>query len=431
MIRYSDIVLDHDPVAYWRMDDYSGNGSGMISQTMINSGTYVGTAGIVQSGAVLDDTEKYNGALFMYAQSPTYAQVPYSSSINDDSAFTIEFWLKKESIVDLNSGSQMILSSQSGSTGYFVNIQQSSSTQATIYVQIHAVPVAITVSLSELSSWVHCAFTWDGTNVKSYKNGVLIQTLSVSSAVYSPNTVNPLFVGCNQSLLQNLTGVLDEVAIYATALSQSQLATHYSARQIQSFEPEEESWLESTINSIEQYVKDTMKAKGNQNLYEIRMSFPSTNAELDFPLAKTVIAFEIDDVQNIPLGIGNSVLSSFYDDTALDVYEIESGMHELNIDISIWASHNSGGSTDRMRAYQFLADLFYGPRAYNQMLSKKGIEILSFKGGAFSRETMEEQDVFHVGGIELIVRVFSTNIPSQDEALAYIDEITQEPDLTL
>lgn len=68
--------------------------------------------------------------------------------------------------------------------------------------------------------WFTLAYTFDGKRSKFYVNGML-QASSVKSTTYTPNS-NPLFIGRNQdpSFPYYFNGIIDEIRIYNTALSQ-------------------------------------------------------------------------------------------------------------------------------------------------------------------------------------------------------------------
>jgi len=77
------------------------------------------------------------------------------------------------------------------------------------------------------SAWVYLAGTYDGANWKLYRNGRLVATQA------SPTGALPVDLGdwavgsTGEGWADNFKGTVDEVAIYSTALSASQVASHY------------------------------------------------------------------------------------------------------------------------------------------------------------------------------------------------------------
>ena len=79
------------------------------------------------------------------------------------------------------------------------------------------------------SNWVHLVGTYDGTNWKLYRNGSLVATQASGTGAL-PVDLGDWAVGATgEGWADNFRGAIDEVAIYNTALSVSQVANHYEA----------------------------------------------------------------------------------------------------------------------------------------------------------------------------------------------------------
>lgn len=72
-----------------------------------------------------------------------------------------------------------------------------------------------------LNTWTHLAFTYDGTTIRLYANGILIIS-KPETGVIQPNA-NPLRMGGNYPYGQFFQGLIDEVRIYNRALSVSEI----------------------------------------------------------------------------------------------------------------------------------------------------------------------------------------------------------------
>lgn len=167
------------------------------------------------------------------------------------------------------------------------------------------------------------------------------------------------------------------------------------------FDPDH--WMTSVFRTLEGYVK----AYIDSDIYEIKFGFPSSeNLGEWLPFEKTIIHFEIDDISHPPLGFGDNIVDTEYDDVDFTITESEVQTHLINWDIGVWASAETGGVTARLQAFQILSDLFDGPSAY-QNLKALGIEIRNFAGGAFVKEEIDNVSVFRVVNITLVTRVFS------------------------
>jgi hypothetical protein len=190
------------------------------------------------------------------------------------------------------------------------------------------------------------------------------------------------------------------------------------------FDPE--NWFVSLFRSLEDYVK----AKADLDIYDVRGGFPSNNLLTELlPLGKTLIHFDTDDVNNPIFGFGENVVDNVYDDVAGTVLPMEAKMHTVNWDVGIWTSPRSGGTTARMTAYQLLTDLFTGVLAFRDLRDSRGIEIVSFNGGNFIEEEIDDITVFRVADMTLITRVFSKTTPIAP--LPFIGDVTQIESITI
>jgi hypothetical protein len=75
-------------------------------------------------------------------------------------------------------------------------------------------------------TWYHYACVWNGTNIKTYRDGILRAT----SSSFSFNTFNPnkFYIGTYNGGTNSFNGTIDEVAIYNRSLSASEIMLHYN-----------------------------------------------------------------------------------------------------------------------------------------------------------------------------------------------------------
>jgi hypothetical protein len=80
------------------------------------------------------------------------------------------------------------------------------------------------------NTWQHVAVTFDGTNVRFYKNGALITTVAGSGRLYSSSEV--VYVGTYETTgMYVFSGALDELRIYNRQLSSSEINQLYTSLQ--------------------------------------------------------------------------------------------------------------------------------------------------------------------------------------------------------
>ena len=74
-----------------------------------------------------------------------------------------------------------------------------------------------------LSAWNHVLCTYDGANIKTYLNGILVGTTANTNNITAASSI--LYMGENSSGAQRLTGQLDDLRIYAYPLTATQIKT--------------------------------------------------------------------------------------------------------------------------------------------------------------------------------------------------------------
>jgi len=193
-----------------------------------------------------------------------------------------------------------------------------------------------------------------------------------------------------------------------------------------------EKWLETTIRAINDYVKNAI----NTGIYEVIMEFPAPIIEQRLmPFNKTIIHFEIDDMPERMIGMGDNVFRLNYDEPTETTNPQEAREQRINFDVGIWATDKSGGTTSRMRAKQILSNLFGGAQGFQALFDAANnddgsVEILRYEGGRFAIDTINDVRVYRMIDAQLEVRVFSRTPLSSTPGPA-IEEILQDPDLTI
>jgi hypothetical protein len=79
------------------------------------------------------------------------------------------------------------------------------------------------------SDWIHLAGTYDGANWRLYRNGAQVASAAAVVGALPVNNGNWAIGATGNGWANNYAGGVDEPAIYSTALSGSQIASHYVA----------------------------------------------------------------------------------------------------------------------------------------------------------------------------------------------------------
>ncbi len=207
-------------VAWWQAESNANDFAGS------NNGTPVGALGYT-NGLV--------GKAFVFDGSTSYIPLPASPSLNigaTGSGITIECWIMP-SAFDVNISGAPIAEWDSASTdglefwsggNLFANINDTTGTGHTF---------ASADGILTTNTWQHVALTYDKAsgNAVIYRNGLVVATNHVGTL--TPQTTYPLNIGrrTGQPIGLNDTygGLMDELALYNRALSQTEIQSIYNA----------------------------------------------------------------------------------------------------------------------------------------------------------------------------------------------------------
>lgn len=210
---YSTLVSAASPTAYWRLGETSGTSAADASGHSL-SGTYSGTYTLGGVGALYADT---NHAVTFGGG---YVDMGSPSSLNvTGTALTVEFWAKGTP----GTYNYLVSHTDGSSQGYAV--YTGGDAQYHFYVgRSGGLHVSGSVTGVWDGAWHHFANVYDGVQLKIYVDGILrlgeAETGSISSY-----TGNLRAAGYNGGGF-TFSGSLDEVAVYASALSASDVGEH-------------------------------------------------------------------------------------------------------------------------------------------------------------------------------------------------------------
>jgi hypothetical protein len=206
---YSAAVLADAPAGYWRMGETSGT-TMTDATTNANDGTYSGAVKLGQPGALAGD----KSTAVDFDGHTAAASVPSSPSLKV-TRITIELWIKKIS----ESGYGIFVAKD-----YFELLNNSYTGRLEFRLTASADPAVVSTTTLALNTWYYVVATYDGSVASLYVNGQLDGS---QPAVATPApTDGPLSIGRRFDGFFN-NAVLQEVAIYPTALSADRIAAHW------------------------------------------------------------------------------------------------------------------------------------------------------------------------------------------------------------
>jgi len=200
-------ILSGGVISYWKFD--AGSGTTAVDAVGQNNGTLFNgplwTVGMVDDALSLDGVDDF-------------VNVPHSDSLIISTEITIEVWVIKPDFKDgqiLSGNATYGLGVSGENNGIECNLTDQSWVTHVYWFDASFPP----------NSWTHIAFTYDGYFLVVYLNGVEIgrEPLSI--------TINPhwggLNIGTSYWMLDYFHGVVDELALYDTALTPEDIHQHY------------------------------------------------------------------------------------------------------------------------------------------------------------------------------------------------------------
>ena len=206
------------PVGDWRMNE--GSGTILVdSSASGNNGTILGNPTWVAG---------QHGQAIRFDGTGDYATVPDSASLDISTAITMAAWVKPEAATTQN----LIKKSTNGGTnGYELSLSAlGAASSQRAFVRFNQATNgdtyrvnATTMYPSHGTTWMHVAATYDGTTIRLYVNGVQEGQLAASIPIPTNNLA--LGIGAQpDGLFGVLQGTMDDVLLYNTALTASEIA---------------------------------------------------------------------------------------------------------------------------------------------------------------------------------------------------------------
>ena len=211
---YLSTVLADQPIAYWRLGEASGTTAADASGHNI-SGTYSGGVTLGQPGALSSDPN--TAALFN--GSTGVVNIADSAATRLNGAFTIEFWGKQKTFVNSWPG-LMMKGASATANGYLIWY----SSNGALHFKRNNVDIATPTGVFTSAAWHHYDVSYDGTTLSWYVDGKPVASRAVTFPANAGTA--PLQLGRGD---QYGNEYLDEVALYATALTATRVSAHYAA----------------------------------------------------------------------------------------------------------------------------------------------------------------------------------------------------------
>ena len=227
-MSYSSTILGTTGlVSYYQLNETTGTTA--IDSKGSNNGTYQGTP----PGSFGLGTTSANpnlGTAVSFTNGTGNTSIPNSASLQISGSITVEAWLNsiqpatvQECVCKPFTSSASnpyfdycLSNGRSGHFAFFIGI-------GSTYYEINA------NTTTSANTWYHVVGVYDGSHISIYINGVLDCTPLAVTGSINTNT-QPLNIGSAGwgNFAECFNGIIDEVAIYNTALSSSTILNHYN-----------------------------------------------------------------------------------------------------------------------------------------------------------------------------------------------------------
>ena len=199
----------------------------------ISGSTVYDTSGNGNDGTVTGATEKSAtyckvGRCYQFDGSSDYITVAHDSTVGPTTTLTASAWFKTS---DKSVNSRIISKTQAGAFSISLN-EDSACTASTLcfamYVSGDAYYTAeYAVSLLNNDQWYHVAVTYDGTDLKLYLDGMLVDTTTQAGTIGTSGA--PVCIGSEAGASDctagnYFVGYIDEVKIFDRALTQREIS---------------------------------------------------------------------------------------------------------------------------------------------------------------------------------------------------------------
>jgi hypothetical protein len=218
-MSYSSTILADSPIRYYRLGETSGtiaNDSGSQAQNgTINAGVTLKAAPVILYDS--DMAMTFNGS------STSYISLPTTGLPSGSQPWTLEAWARFSS----TPSSFTTVVGFGSNAGHLEQANLMAMSDLSVLLTAYFGDIQSPPGVMSLNAPNHLVGTYDGASTWLYVNGQLV----AGPVPYALNvTLAWAYIGASNSPLTNfITGDIDEVAIYNTALSPTRIQAHYAA----------------------------------------------------------------------------------------------------------------------------------------------------------------------------------------------------------
>lgn len=235
-MTYASIVAGDSPVGWWKLNESSGttandSGSGTAANGTYTGGYTLGTAGIDEADSGGGTSVKFNGTSGYI----TVGSLPSKLQFASGTAFSIEAWCYLPSNVGVGPGTLVSEGYEGdGNVRYVLGFDNDGASLKPAFGWYNGAwrRIASATNITA-EAWHHIVGTFDGTQQRLYVDGSLVAGPTTPGGA-QPTGTETLYIARRWDTAgwTYFNGWVDEVAMYASALSSTQVSNHYGARNL-------------------------------------------------------------------------------------------------------------------------------------------------------------------------------------------------------
>ncbi len=208
---YNAPVSSPNLVAYYKCNDGSGNT--LLDAKANYNGTITGAAGFV------DSPIQSSASAISFDGVNDIVTIPDHNSLDISAAITLEAWVYPIK----NSGIQNVMSKSTNvsNNGYIFPRTDNGWGSFCTYLHIGGSFRVVSFPLPSRNVWYHLAATYDGSAIRIYLNGIMVNSLAVTGTI-STNANNLVF-GNQPGFSEYFGGYADEFRVWNVARSQTEI----------------------------------------------------------------------------------------------------------------------------------------------------------------------------------------------------------------
>ncbi len=218
---YTEAVLNDNPIHYYPLDETSGTTAADLGSLATSGGTYTGglTLGQASAATRLGTCVRFDGAEGSFVDLGLF---------HPGNSVTLEAWVNAD--LTASSTFKAIIARWDGS--YEMDWNPTDVGNLVIRNDANAFGIVATAAPISRGQWHHMVSVFDAGTLTIYVDGVQGSSQTIGGVLQNAGpTPDRVLVGATRSGNFNWKGLIDEVAIYDSALTPAQIRAHFRASQ--------------------------------------------------------------------------------------------------------------------------------------------------------------------------------------------------------